>query len=366
MNNSQQRGAVVDLSEQGSIDDQAARWVARLDFEEPNPTIVADFKRWINQSPAHWQAFESYVDLWGEMDLMAELVPPSRQQRRVWQWLPRPMAVSWVALAGIMIVTLLTLPLFNSPDAEVYVTAIGEQRQLQLSDGSSALLNTNTRMAVRYTAERREIHLLQGEAHFEVKHNADKPFEVSAGNGLVRAVGTAFTVHLRNDDVEVVVTEGVIEIDSVPPPDQAAAQATTPAHNQPATVVNPGQHTAPAVTPTPAQPRVSAGAFATYDRHTAKHIVLAELEKIEQKTAWQQGLLIFDDEPLEQVVAEVGRYTSTRIVIQGSRLRQFKVGGQFKVGDTEAMFEALQISFNIRAKMIADDLIYLVLDPKQK
>ena len=360
MNNSQQRGAVVDLSEQGSIDDQAARWVARLDFDQPSPETLAAFKQWINQSAEHRQAFESYIDVWDQMNIATELVPPSREHSPRLAW-PRP----WLALASVMLVAIISLQWLTG-NSNHYSTAIGEQRSITLPDGSTALLNTNSQINVRYSEQSRTIQLLKGEAHFDVQKNPARPFEVTAGNGLVRAVGTAFTVHLRNDDVEVVVTEGVIEIDSVPPPDQAAAQATTPAHSQPATVVNPGQHTAPAVTPTPAQPRVSAGAFATYDRHTAKHIVLAELEKIEQKTAWQQGLLIFDDEPLEQVVAEVGRYTSTRIVIQGSRLRQFKVGGQFKVGDTEAMFEALQISFNIRAKMIADDLIYLVLDPKQK
>ena len=343
MSQAKQHDTVVDFSGQGSIDDQAARWVARLDVDQPSAATLADFKQWVRQSAAHREAFEGYLELWHGMNVATELVPPSRQRALTARFpLPR---LAW-GLASVLLVALLSLQVL-SPANSHYSTAIGEQRQVGLPDGSTALLNTNTRLAVHYSDQRREIHLLQGEAHFEVEKNPDRPFEVFAGKGLVRAVGTAFTVHLRDEDVEVVVTEGVIEIDTV------------------AASTNAGPRL-PAPTSTEEQPRVGAGAFATYDRHTAKHILLAELDTLAAKTAWQQGLLMFENEALAHVVAEVGRYTTTKIIIPDKRLREFKVDGQFKVGDTVAMFEALSISFNIRAEAVGDGLVYLVLNESDK
>ncbi len=358
MNMTNQGGAVVDFSEQGSIDDQAARWVARLDVDEPAVATLAEFKRWINQSPEHRQAYEEYIELWDSMNVAADLVPPSRQRRTESGF--TPMARPWLAVASVMLVALLSFQWLSSSGEEVYVTAIGEQRSFTLADGSTALLNTNTQVAVRYSGERRLIQLIKGEAHFAVQHDGERPFEVYAGQGLVRAVGTAFSVYLRPDDVEVVVTEGVVEIDAVPAQSASGEIAGEPksgASSSPS--ANSGQIEAPP------QPRVRAGAFATYDRHTAKHVLLAEMEKLEQKTAWQQGLLMFENEPLENVVAEVGRYTTTKILIPEERVRQLKVDGHFKVSDTEAMFEALKISFGIETEEVSDGLIYLVLKEKK-
>ncbi len=52
----ERKGVVVDLTEQGSIDDQAAKWIAKLDFDEPSKETLAAFKQWINQSPEHREA----------------------------------------------------------------------------------------------------------------------------------------------------------------------------------------------------------------------------------------------------------------------------------------------------------------------
>lgn len=342
---SEKTGAVVDITQQGSIDDQAATWVAKLDSDQPNIDTLAAFKQWINQSPAHKKAFEDYVAVWDQLNTLTHLIPPSKQQVLKPRWFFIPFASPWAMACStvLLVVAVMLYQSFSGPNIERYTTAIGEQASFTLPDGSTALLNTGSQIEVRYTENSRAIQLLYGEAHFDVVSKANHPFEVFAGQGLVRAVGTAFSVYLRQNDVEVVVTEGVVEIDTLAPP----------------------KNSAPAPAPAPAAPAtVSAGKQATYDRHTAQHILMAEMKKLEQKTAWHQGLLVFDDEPLENVVAEVGRYTKTKIIIPEQQVRQLKVGGQFKVGDTHAMFEALNISFNIHAQIVSDDLVYLVQNNK--
>ena len=340
--NQGEKGEVIDFTHQGSIDDQAANWVAKLDFDEPSKETLAAFKQWINQSPEHKAAFEEYVGVWDQVNILSQLEPPRERKAHEaanetggFYFGRRPL----LALCSFVVVCVLAVQVFIPSGQAIYQTEIGAQQLFTLPDGSTALLNTNSAIEVDYTDKRRLITLSQGEAHFDVVKNPDKPFEVYAGKGLVRAVGTAFSVHLRKNDVEVVVTEGIVQID-------------------PATLSKPD-----AIKPT--HPRVTAGSAATYDRHTAKHVILAELEKIEEITSWHKGLLIFDDEPLENVVAEVGRYTSTQIHIPEEKVRQLKVGGQFKIGDTEAMFEALKISFDIQAGFVSDDLVYLVRSEAQ-
>lgn len=338
MNTTHNSEAIVDITQQGSIDDQAAVWVAKLDSDQPAPETIAAFKAWINQSADHRKAFEDHVDVWDQLNTLAELVPPRPQATLKPRWFFVPFATPW-AMACTTILLAVAVMLFqtvNGYGSARYTTAIGEQASFTLPDGSTALLNTDSQIAVRYTDNSRHIQLLYGEAHFDVVKKPHQPFEVFAGQGLVRAVGTAFSVYLRQDDVEVVVTEGIVEIDTVAPAEAAIVEE-----------------------PLAPPPQVAAGNQATYDRHTATHILLAEMQKLEQKTAWHQGLLIFDDEPLEQVVAEVGRYTQTKIIIPEQQIRQLKVGGQFKVGDTEAMFEALKVSFNLQVRIVSDDLVYL-------
>jgi transmembrane sensor len=80
------------------------------------------------------------------------------------------------------------------PAAPDYATKVGEQRQVRLADGSLAALNTDSQLDVAYSTGRRDLTLRQGEAWFQVAHNAARPFEVHVGPVHVRATGTAFSV----------------------------------------------------------------------------------------------------------------------------------------------------------------------------
>ena len=83
-----------------------------------------------------------------------------------------------------------------------------------LQDGSQVDLNTGSEIKVRFTGRQREIVLTHGEALFTVAHRPDWPFSVKAGGATIRAVGTKFSVRLREDDeTEVLVIEGHIAID---------------------------------------------------------------------------------------------------------------------------------------------------------
>ena len=97
----------------------------------------------------------------------------------------------------------------------LYATAIGQQLTITLAEGSVVVLNTNSQIKVDYDQQYRDIRLLQGEAHFTVARNSERPFRVYAGVGRVQAVGTAFSVYLKDNAVNVTVTEGRVILASL-------------------------------------------------------------------------------------------------------------------------------------------------------
>jgi len=350
---------VLDFPESESLQDQAASWVSKLDANDLDPESIQAFKQWIRQSPEHKAVFEKNLAIWSDMNVLTGIVPPAQAQQDPAKTHRSAWSLGWpqgLAACCVFALTLLSWQWYSAASS-IYSTAIGEQRMVQLPDGTDVLLNTNTEFKTAYTEQRRSIYLLRGEAHFDVAHNPDRPFEVHAGYGGVRAVGTAFTVYLRSDDVEVVVTEGAIEIfPAVASTGQQLAEANTkpPEPEGNAAAVRPEQN------PQASAARVEAGNVATYDRHTAQHIMQQALDKADSKLSWQQGMLVFRSEALEVVIKEVNRYTEIKIVIPDQKIRHMKVGGFFKVSNIESVFQALEEGFDIHAERVADDMVYLV------
>src|SRR3569833_1096513 len=94
-----------------------------------------------------------------------------------------------------------------------YETGIGDSRKTVLPDRSSVLLNADSRLRVRLASARRDSELLRGEALFTVAQDKLRPFYVKAAGTLVCAVGTSFTVRIRDDSSEeVLVAEGRVAI----------------------------------------------------------------------------------------------------------------------------------------------------------
>jgi len=99
---------------------------------------------------------------------------------------------AWTAAAVLLICVGLALFIRQTP--QEFRTALGEQRSVLLADGSRATLNTASTIEVILQKGRREVRLVQGEALFEVAHDATRPFVVRAGNALLKDVGTQFNV----------------------------------------------------------------------------------------------------------------------------------------------------------------------------
>jgi transmembrane sensor len=190
-------------------------------------------------------------------------------------------------------------------------------------------------------AQSRDIRLVKGEALFEVARDPDRPFRVYAGNGLVRAIGTTFTVYLKDsDNVSVTVAEGEVELATVSVPDVKQRAGDT------------------ADVPAAPLAKIKAGQIATFSLDI-ESIQTLEHAELSRRLSWRDGMLRFDGEPLSEAVQEVSRYTTQKIVILDPALRDLRIGGYFRVGETEAMFEALESSFGVRVERINESLVHL-------
>lgn len=203
-----------------------------------------------------------------------------------------------------------------------FATATGQRRDVVLSDGSKITLNTASLVEVRYSPERRDVRLLQGQAMFHVAKNPDRPFVVSAGSRQVTALGTAFDVLLRPDgQVQVLLVEGRVRVDPV---QRQGLEKILPALAR--TDLAPGQQL---VTEGPGRVEVAAA-------------------DVERETAWNRGVLIFRNDDVDSAVKEVNRYTAVQLVVDDPGVARLKISGIFPTASRDDFLAALETLYPVR------------------
>lgn len=229
---------------------------------------------------------------------------------------------SWMKLAAaaVLIVAvgtgLYTLGIENTRRWQDYRTAIGEQRALQLKDGSIVQINTGSHVEVRFTDSTREIRLLDGEALFKVHHDGARPFTVYAANATIVAVGTQFNVYRQSGDTRVAVLEGKVRV----------AVGNAPGRSLENEIAN--------------APLIAAGETAEIQRggQIARH----PAPDVSDTAAWVQRRVVFKQETLENVVMEFNRYRKTpQFYVRDSGLALRKYSGTFDVDDPTSLADVL-------------------------
>jgi len=366
---------IVEFPDRKAVQKEAAAWLIKLDGDRaPSAEELASLREWLSRSPVHREQLRSFADFWGKMNVLTDLTVPlghaeRRSSRRfvgrsriAMPHFARAGFVAAVIVIGIAATFWLRPdPLVNSND--FYSTAVGQQRSMTLADGSVVILNTNTQIKVDYNNEYRNIRLLQGEAHFTVAKNALRPFRVYAGNGRVQAVGTAFSVYLRDDSVDVTVTEGEVELASVgiPDVDLLLQQGKSSGSNQ-----SPGSIAMADDGLIEALGRIKAGESATFQdavnidvARIIDAIETVEAPEMAKRLSWREGVLTFAGDPLVVVVDEISRYTTVSIEISDPVVRATRIGGRFPIGETDAMFDALEANFGLRVTRLSHDRVLL-------
>ena len=312
------------------VEQEAAEWIVRAD--RPG-ALEADgkFEAWLASDARHRSAYLKLAARWSSAERLRAYRPvgsdPDPQLlTKAYQVERRRLPLPYAIGASMMLVLLSAGWAWWMVAPTTYRTQVGGYERVVLPDGSVLHLNTDTKLAVQLTRQHRRVTLVRGEAFFEVAHDASRPFDVLAGDTLIRAVGTAFTVRdQQSGGVEVVVTEGRVRLT---PRTAAEQQESLSSINS-----------------------VMAGEVATTSRGETKLHALAFGEAA-RRLAWQEGELIFDGARLADVVEDFNRYNTRRMVLDDGRLNDVEVGGNFHATDLDAFLRALKASFDIESSQI--------------
>jgi len=296
--------------------DAAAYWFARVHSGSFTVAEHERLKQWRQAHADNEREYRALDEIWQattllpDADLRELLEAPARgsgggrHTRR--RWLAAAGAVCTVAVVGCVLVNghALESPVHTSR----YTTAKGEQRSEVQPDGSSIQMNVSTEIVVRHYATRRTVEMVRGEAMFTVTPDRDRPFLVDAGAVSVRVTGTVFNVRRDEDRVLVAVQSGSVEVSSGRwwNRDTAMLAAGMTAQAQPGQDLLAGPGDVPAL------------------------------------TAWRQGKVVFQDQPLEDMVREMNRYLSQPIHLTDSKLKRLRMAGVFNIQDADGFLQALQ------------------------
>lgn len=322
----------------------AAQWLYAL--REPDFDRQEDYLQWLLESPRHVEAFlrVSMVDAsLGRIDPQLSIVvesagigsaasnvvtlsgktPPQGVRRR-------SRRAVWALAASLTLVVATVVGWWaRGWDGQGrwthYVTAVGEQRAIELEDGSLLHMNTGSRVEVRYSATERSIRLMAGEALFRVQSEPARPFRVHSSGAVIQAVGTQFNVLRHASGSQVSVLEGRVRVDG----ESHAAETKFLGAGEQAQLTNDGRVT---------------------------ELKKADLARV---NAWRQRRLVFVNETLGAIVEEFNRYNrSPQIRVEGAAadLREYEALS-FNADDPESLLAVLERDASLTIERRPDRVI---------
>lgn len=332
------------------IERDAALWLARRDAGGWADRQQAALDAWLAENTAHRVAFLRLEAAWQEsarLQAFAAGDPAARIPVRG-EWASSPYFATpidgeqagrrdhrgstprkrwrWPIYAGIA-ASLLAVAVvaggfvwrdYTRVDRASWETAMGARKVVQLPDGSTATLGSETDVRMAFSRDERDLELTRGEAFFDVAHDAARPFVVHANGYRVIAVGTRFDVRRDAGQLRVVVTRGLVRL-------QSAHDPAKP----------------PAMLP--------AGSIATVaDGDVA--ISRMTTDEATEALSWRNGFVVFHRTPLAEAVREFNRYNTRQIVIADPSLDALRVGGNFRLDNSEAFVRLMQAVFPLKAE----------------
>lgn len=327
--------------------DQACAWIACLRSDALSDSDRRAFACWMAESPANRKAFDEMAELWGDLGVLSRLpldeiypesVPAPRHRNNsqsASRTANRPRAASAAAesasswnlpqwlMGGSAVAACLAVALWignqwlqQAPtQQQMYTTAVGEIRTVDLPDGSRVQLNTNSELIVNFSREERRTQLLRGEAYFDVARQTSRPFTVSAGSANIRVLGTQFNVERNPENTRVSVTGGTVAVSETRAASGLQPESVKLTRNQ----------------------KVSVSASG-----------LSEVGRTSEDEAldWTHGQLVFDETPLTEALEELNRYLKVPAAAAPAVSDQ-TLSGTFELTDPESTLSAIAAALGL-------------------
>lgn len=303
-----------------TVDEEAATWLARLNADSRRECDEAAFLTWLDECPGHGAAFEEATLMWE----LAGGVP-----REMLRNVPKRTRVSRrEVMAGIAVVAVIgggLASLGSRAEAKVYETTIGERRRIVLEDNSVAMLDTDTRIAVKYDETSRLIDLQRGRVNFHVSADRVRPFTVSGAQQTIVSHESDFEVRRDGETISVVLIDG---------------HATVESHGH-ETVLQDGERL------------IASDADTRLDK-----------PRLQPLLAWQKGRAILENDRLVDAIGEINRYSTMKLTIGDPAVAELRVSGVYKVGDNLGFARSIARLLPLRV-MQSDDKVILLIDTER-
>jgi transmembrane sensor len=324
------------FSGSGGVAEEAASWFARLQGEAATGDDWLAFERWLQTSADHVRAYERLEGLWVDLDhanlarelggrplVAAHRRGPERAalrtpSRRAWLGVGVALAAGLAVAVGVGV-----WPGSRTP-VQTFRTAPGETREIALADGSHIRLNAASQITVRLGRHERRVQMADAEALFDVAHDADRPFLIAVGDRQVRVVGTEFNIRHRADKVALTVRRGVVEV-------------------------------RPAGSPQAAATRVAVGQQFVHTEGEAGSIL--KVSDPDVAFAWTSGQLIYRDQPLSEVAADLTRRFAVPVRAADARTASLRFSGVLVTDSEPEVLRRLQAYAPVRVERTGDTIV---------
>ena len=319
---------------------QARVWLRLLDAGDVTDVDAQAFRRWLDMSADHKVAFNEVKHRWATLraasGIYVERHPHAMPAPATVRSTPRDggrqrSAGRRAFIGGALTVGAAAAVAGFYPDAFRRAmpdlwgaderTAVGEQRTLTLAAQTVVTLNTQT--SIRQSTQNGRtvsVTLLSGEAAVDLGGSAE-PFTVSAGVGSARAKDGRFEVRYLDGKACVTCIDGSVQVS------HPAGKRSLQARQQVA-----------------------------YNDHVLSDVGNVDAQAV---TAWRRGDLVFDQIRLVDVVAEINRYRSGRIVLVNEAARNQRVTGRFRIASLDAALSQLESTFDLNARALPGGLLIL-------
>ncbi|MDB5440532.1 MAG: transcriptional regulator [Caulobacteraceae bacterium] len=300
-----------------AIDDTAVDWFVLLRDPSASEAQFIAFRDWLEASPAHRAAYDRVEQVWVTLEAAPATAPAPFQPRRAFTVRPGARRFAFgagatAALAAGLAAVLILPQMMAPPRADIYRTAKGERREVSLADGSKITLNSASEVRVQLGRKSRHATVVSGEALFDVAHDPARPFTTAVGDEQVRDIGTVFNVRQDGDRLTVTVLSGLVEV--------------TP---QTGAVTRLGQGD-------------------ELKRRIGFQDASLTRVNAEDTTGWRSGRLIYRDQPLSEVTADLNRYLPVPISAD-AKAGALRFSGVLQLDREEVMVGRLERLLPVRA-----------------
>lgn len=333
----------AEFNEDSPFEIAASEWLARLD-RGLTPEEQDNYTEWLAKDAAHRKAIARYQMDWDDYDRLAGihltshpridpdlLAPghfPERKGRKLIQNIIWFSALPFAALIALAFYIAFSEPEDSSGiKLQPALELLARIEQRTLEDGSMIEINRGAEVEVAYTEAERRVYLKKGEANFDVAKDPERPFIVNVAGVDVRAVGTIFSVRLLEDEVDVIVTEGKVQ---VKPPVSAIVTE---------------------------QPILDAfleiGQRAKVNLRAESPVVEVtpiDQPEIEEVHLWQPRLLDYDQILLGEIVKEFNSSNPIQVVLSDPSLESISLSSSFWSDNVEGFIRLMESSFNMEAE----------------